>query len=119
MLCGLCHEVIVFERTLHTLFEPETHSICELCYRRYPLLPVYDVIPIEGGIIHYHVLIKRNRKKSPDAYMSFFKPYIMDFLKRRHTVTLFWFDEMDDHGFALLDPLRFGNLYVVTLYENR
>jgi len=119
MLCRICHQIVYVERTLFNLFEKETHAICERCYQRYPLLPTYHVIPIEGGQLYYHVMISRNRNHIPEAYMSFIKPYYVMFMKHFMKDTLLIFDTIEEQTIALLDHLKFGNLYVVTLYENR
>lgn len=118
MLCRICLKKVRTKRNLYNLFEPEIHHICESCYRQYPLLPRFDVIPIEGYVMRYHLMIERYQKLDPMAYMSFVQGYIRLFLKNNKCDILLLFDLMDSNLLSLLDSLKLGNLFVVTLYEN-
>lgn len=119
MLCNLCQKRFYDQKTFKNLFSFETHFICESCYQRYPLLERYQVIPIEGGIMHYHLLIERYRKLNFEAYMSFLKPYYLHFLKIKEKHIFLYFDVFDDTIMETLDLLKLGDLYVVALYENK
>jgi hypothetical protein len=118
MLCRICLKKVRTKRHLLNLFHPEIHHICESCYGKYPLLPRFEVIPIEGYIMRYHVMSTRNTHIDPISYMSFDQQYIRMFLlQHAHDICLL-FDMMDSNMLSLLDSLKLGNLYVVTLYEN-
>jgi hypothetical protein len=77
-----------------------------------------DVLPIEDGILKNHLLSSRHYSINPIAYMSFLKPYYLDFLKNNQDKIMVIFDILDDNTLALLDSLRFGDIYFVSLYEN-
>ena len=118
MLCYICHHQFFTKKTLRNLFDDEIHFICERCYQRYPLCPRYQEIPISEAKIYYHLLIERNRGLDPMAYMSFLKPYYMDFLKHHCDEIILYVDTFNEQIFEILDILKLGNIYVVSLYEN-
>lgn len=118
MLCEHCQKKIITKRHLWNLFQPEIHHICERCYARYPLLPLYETIPIQQGILHLYTLIATSYPVEPFAYQSFLGPYYMMFLSRYSKHTLLLFDSLTSTLFDLLDHLSFGDLVVVRLYEN-
>lgn len=118
MLCEICRKKVRTHKNILNLFSIETHHICELCYQRYPLLMRLDVLPIEEGVLLNHLLSSRYYPVNPIAFMSFLKPYYMDFLKHHQGKTMIIFDILDDNTLALLDSLKLGDIYVVSLYEN-
>ncbi len=118
MLCEVCRKRVSTSKNIFNLFLPETHHICEFCYQRYPLLMTLEVFPIEEGILIQHLLSRRYYPVKPIAYMSFLKPYYMDFLKHHQGKILIIFDILDEHNLVLLDSLKFGDIYFVSLYEN-
>jgi len=118
MLCRICLKKVRTQRNLTNLLSFETHHICESCYTKYPILPRFDVIPIDGYIMKYHVMSVRPLNHDPVAYMSFYEHYIRLFLKTHRLDILLLFDLMDSNTLSLLDSLKLGNLFVVTLYEN-
>jgi hypothetical protein len=118
MLCLQCQKRFYERKTFSNLFSFETHFICESCYQRYPLLPRYQTIPIQGGVMHYHLLIERHRAINPEAYMSFLKPYYLYFLKIQTKHIFLYFDIIDDKIIQTMDLMKLGDLYVVALYEN-
>lgn len=118
MLCEHCHQKIVTKRSLWNLFEPEIHHLCEACYARYPLLPSYEVIPIEQGVMHLFTMITKVYPVEPHAYQSFYSSYYQMHLKRLRETTLLIFDSLSDEFMLLIDHLLFGDLMVVRLYEN-
>jgi hypothetical protein len=118
MLCEHCRKKIIIKRHLWNLFEPHVHHLCEQCYARYPLLPTYETIPIEGGIMHLYTLISKPYPVEPKAYQSFLGSYIVMVQKRYPKHTLFLFDSISSSLFDMLDHVSFGDLVVVRLYEN-
>lgn len=118
MLCKVCMKKVRTRRSFHRLFEPEIHHICESCYQKYPLLPRYEVIPIEQSVMHLHVMSKRKYPHDPLAYMSFVSSYVKLHQKHHPHEILIMLDLLDDSILTLLDTLKLGNLFVVTLYEN-
>ena len=118
MLCQVCRKKVRTDKNIFNLFSPETHHICEYCCQKYPLLLRIDVLPIEEGILLVHLLSSRHYSLNPIAFMSFLKPYYIDFLKHHQGKVLLVFDILDDNTLALLDSLKFGDIYFVTLYEN-
>lgn len=118
MLCEHCHKKIIQKRSLWNLFEPETHHLCETCYQRYPLLPSYEVIPIQLGEAHLFTLITKSYPVEPHAYQSFLKSYYDMYLIRFRNSTLLVFDSISEVLWQDLDHLSFGNLMIIRLYEN-
>jgi len=118
MLCRICLKKVRTKRNLMNLLTPERHHICESCYTKYPLLPRLDVIPVEGYLMRYHVMSTRCLNHDPMAYISFLESYIRLYLKMYSLDILLFFDVMDSQTQSLLDSLKLGNLFVVTLYEN-
>ena len=118
MLCEICKKRVTSNKNIFNLFQVETHHICEYCYQRYPLLTRFEVIPIEKGLLHFYLLSSRYYKVTPTAFMSFLKPYYMDFLKHHQGKVLLIFDILDHNTLVLLDSLKFGDIYIVSLYEN-
>ncbi len=118
MQCEVCRKKVRTNKNIFNLFSVETHHICEYCYQRYPLLMRLDVLPIEEGVLIQHLLSSRYYSIHPTAFMSFLKPYYMDFIKHHQGKTFILFDILDNHTLAMLDSLRFGDIYFVSLYEN-
>jgi hypothetical protein len=77
-----------------------------------------DVFPIEKGVLIQHLLSTKFYTINPIAFMSFLKPYYIDFIKHHIGKTLVIFDILDDHTLEILDSLKFGDIYFVSLYEN-
>jgi len=77
-----------------------------------------DVIPIEEGILIHHLLSDRFYSINPIAFMSFLKPYYIDFIKHHQGKMFVLFDILDNHTLETLDSLKFGDIYFVSLYEN-
>ena len=118
MLCEHCKKKMIIERELTTLFYRETHHICDLCYQKYPLFPSYTTIPIEKGVAHYHTMITRGKRIEPECYQSFLKVYYLDYLKHFRFATFIYEDVMDETLWQSLESFEFGDMYIVTLYEN-
>lgn len=118
MLCEHCKKKIITERTLWTLFKVETHSLCESCYQRYPLYPQQMIIPIDKAMAHVHVMISRGKRIEPQCYQSFLKIYYLDYLKHGQNTTFIYEDYLDDDLWQTIESLEFGDIYLVTLYEN-
>jgi hypothetical protein len=118
MLCRICLKKVRTRRNLNNLLSFETHHICESCYTKFPLLPRFDVIPIEGYVMRYHVMSIRCLNHDPVAYMSFLEGYIRLYMLTYRLDIFLVFDMMDSNTLSLLDSLKLGDLFVVTLYEN-
>ncbi|MDO9629811.1 MAG: hypothetical protein Q7I99_07900 [Acholeplasmataceae bacterium] len=118
MLCEICRKKVKTSKNILNLFSPEIHHICEMCYQKYPLLMRSDVLPVEGGVATHQLMSARYYSIKPIAFMSFLKPYYIDFLKHHQSKTLLVFDILDEQTLEIMDSLKLGDLYVVTLYEN-
>jgi len=118
MQCEVCRKKVKTNKNIFNLFNPETHHICEYCYQRYPLLMRFQVLPIEEGVLTHHLLSSRFYSINPIAFMSFLKPYYIDYIKHHKDKLFALFDILDDHTLAMLDSLKFGDIYFVSLYEN-
>ncbi len=118
MLCECCKKKIITKRHLGNLFQPETHHICEYCYMKNPLLVKESIIPIEDGEILWYNLLK-DEVKYPKAYMSFLAPYILLFTKMNSYDVLIYQDQFNNELYHLLDLLKLGNIFLLTLYENK
>lgn len=116
MLCEHCGKKVKTKRNIFNLFEPETHHLCETCYQKFPLIMNYQVIPIEYGQMHHYIM--NAPIANPIAYMSFLKPYYQHFTLQNNNCVFLYFDEISDQDSLILDHLKLGDLYVVSLYEN-
>jgi hypothetical protein len=119
MQCEVCLKRIITKRNFNNYFSIEIHHICDFCYQKHRLSPQYIVIPIEQGLIYLQVLLRTEFKTTPLAHMSFIKPFILQYLKYHRHDTILYFDELDDSIFEMIDLLKVGNVYVLTLYDNR
>jgi hypothetical protein len=119
MQCEVCSKKIKTKRSFNNYFTQETHHICEFCYQKHRLSPQYTVIPIEKGLLYLQVLLRIEFKTIPLAHMSFLKPFIFQYLKYHRHDTILYFDEVDDSTFEMIDLLKVGNIYMLTLYDNR
>lgn len=118
MLCEICQLIFSTKRNIHNLFEPETHHICESCYMKYPLFPSQRMYPIDHYQIVHMILSERSYEQNPQAYMSFLKPYYVTYLKHFTHCIILYFDILDEYTVTLLEPLKLGDLYIISLYEN-
>lgn len=118
MICEICGKAIVKRHTLLTLYQKDTHHICEYCYLKYPLLIKQAVFPIREGKVYWTSMIHTDESISPYAHMSFMKPFYIDFVKHHHKCIYLHFDELSDKILTILDTLKLGDIYLLTLHEN-
>lgn len=118
MICEICHQVIVKRHTIKTLYQKEMHHICDGCYQKYPLLIKQTVFPIEEGRVYWSSMIHSNDPVSSKAYMSFMKPFYLDYVNHHKNSIYLHFDRLSDTILSILDSLRLGDIYLLTLHEN-
>lgn len=118
MLCGLCGKKVKTKRTILNLFTPEIHHICEKCYSINPLIPRVSNIPIENGMIYHHSMIRGGAHGLGIAYMSFIKPFLKHYLSEYKDCAFLYYDQLTHDTIKVIDLLKFGNIYLLTLYEN-
>ncbi len=118
MLCEICKQEIVKRHTIHTLFRKDIHHICEYCYQQYPLLIKHSVLPIENGRLFWTSMIKTHDYVSSVAYMSFMKPFYITFLNHHQSCIYLYFDRLTTRIFTILDSMKLGDIYLLTLHEN-
>mgnify|MGYP000908100734 FL=1 len=118
MLCGLCGKKVKTRKTILNLFDPEIHHICEKCYSRNPLIPRISVIPIENGEIYHHSMIRGDEHGLGPAYMSFIKVHLKHYLKEYKDCAFLYYDQVTHDTIKVLDLLKLGSIYLLTLYEN-
>ncbi len=118
MLCGLCGKKVKTKKNIHNLFKPEIHHICEKCYMMNPLVPKVSIIPIEQGQIYHHSMIRGDAYLSGLAYMSFIKPYLKHYLSEYKECVFLYYDHVSDITLKILDSLKLGSVYLLTLNEN-
>jgi len=82
-----------------------------------PIHSTHQVIPIEEGEILWYNLLKE-RVDYPLGYMSFIKSYIWMFMNLYPSYLFIYIDEVSMKLFDLLDSLKLGNIFLVSLYEN-
>ena len=116
MLCECCFKKIIPKRTIFNLFEIETHHICELCYMKQPMIPHYQVVPIEQGKIMWYNLCKEE-VIYPVAYMSFLKTYVLTFMTYHKKDIFLYTDQLTESLLNILDSLKLGNVFLVSLCE--
>lgn len=117
MLCEICKKKVKTRRTINNLFDPEIHHICEKCYMENPLIIRKSVIPIEDGMLYIHQMLGQSTSY-PNAYMSLMKPFYLDFIRHLKTDIMLYFDQTGEQIFEILDSLKLGSIYLLTLYEN-
>ncbi|MFA5470860.1 MAG: hypothetical protein WCZ00_01210 [Acholeplasmataceae bacterium] len=54
---------------------------------------------------------------SPLAHMSFYKPFIIDFIKNYHQSILLIYDQLNDEIMDLLEKVKLGDIYLLSLYD--
>ncbi len=118
MFCEICHKKILVQKSVFNLFKIETHHICEYCLDKYPLDIGYQVLPKDLGLIDWYSLIKHQEQLNGIAYMSFLKPFYLDFLKIKDRSIYLYFDQISDKLITILQSLEFSHIYLVTLYDN-
>ncbi|MDX9691214.1 MAG: hypothetical protein RBT45_02095 [Acholeplasmataceae bacterium] len=84
---------------------------------KYPMIPVFQVIPIEEGEILWYNLMKE-KVTHPMGYMSFLKSYYVMFMKHYMSYLFIYIDMIDLDFLNMLDSLKLGNIFLVSLYEN-
>lgn len=118
MICEICKKKITYRISLFNLFKIERHHICDYCYEKYPLIIRNSMIPIDGGEVTWLSLIQTSEDISPLAHMSFYKPFILDYLKHHKQSVLIIIDKISEDWFILFDNLKLGDIYLLTLYDN-
>ncbi len=117
MICEACGLPIRMERRAHNLFDIEHHHICQRCVRKYPVVPLTEVIPIEGGEIRLTTLIQGRRRAHPTAHMSFMGPMVHMVSKIFPRDIVLWFDIVHDEDIRLLDAMSLGDIHALTVYH--
>lgn len=102
--------------SIDTMLSKDIHHICDRCYHQYPLYFECIDLPIESHMMTTFVLSKINNKQNPVAYMSYLKPYIIDFIRHRRADILLIFDYLTEEIYTILDTLKLGDIMSVTLY---
>jgi hypothetical protein len=118
MLCELCYQKVKTKRHIYNLFDPEIHHLCEACYQKYPLFPKVSVYPIEHYELRHYLMSSIPYNQNPSAYMSMLQTYYVIFLKHYSSHIFLYFDILEDNHLSLMDSLKLGNLFIVSLYEN-
>ena len=118
MLCGSCGRKVKTKKTILNLFDPEIHHICEKCYSINPLIPKVSVIPIESGIIYHQSMIRGDSHGLGLAYMSFMNPFLKHYLREFKDSVFLYYDQVNRDTIKIIDLLKLGNIYLLTLYEN-
>jgi len=116
MLCESCREKIIKNRSIYQMFTVETHHICESCYQKNQMIPHLQVLPIEDYVIIWYNILKEGTL-TPLAYMSFLKGYYQLFLNQYKDYLFLYFDYLTEEIHLILDSLKLGNIYLLTLYE--
>jgi len=117
MFCEICKKKITSRRNLFNLFERQIHHICEYCFQKYPLIIKKSFIPIDGGEMIWASMIQTYDDISPLAHMSFYKPFIIDFIKNYHQSILLVYDQLNDEIMDLLEKVKLGDIYLLSLYD--
>lgn len=117
MKCLICQEKIVIKRTLWNLFQDDYFQICNNCFIKYPVNSKLKVYPIENYLI-YHIDLNVNNIIEPLAYQNFIGPILVKIKKLNKDVIVIYQDEFTFELYKLLDNLRLGNIYLLTLKEN-
>jgi len=118
MYCEICHKKIRVKKQLYNLFRIETHHICEYCLMNYPLIVNHQIIPTDLSQINWYSLIHEDDDINGIAYMSFLKPFYLDFIRQKDNSIYLYFDHISDKLMIILQSLEFGQIYLVTLYDN-
>lgn len=117
MHCLACGTTIIIERRAHNLFDIEHHHLCQRCVRKYPVVPLTEVIPIEGGEIRLTTLVQGRRRTNPMAHMSFVGPMVHMVSMIHPRAVVLWYDIVTDHDIDLLDGLSLGDIHALTVYQ--
>lgn len=116
MICYICKKKIVTQVRLYNLFKIETHHICDRCLMLYPIDINYQVIPNQSHVIEWYSMISEETVLDPMAYMSFIKPFYIDFLPIKSQAILLYLDVISDKLINILTSLEW-HIYLVTLYD--
>lgn len=117
MICEICRKKITSRKHLFNIFKVNTHHICEYCYQKYPIIAKESVIPIKGGVMIWQSLIKTFDEISPLAHMSFYKPFVINYVTNYKKCIMLINDYLDEEQMDLLDELMLGDIYLLTLYD--
>lgn len=117
MFCEICRKKISIRKHLFNIFKTNTHHICEFCYQKYPLIPKRSTIPIKGGVMIWQSLIQTSDDISPLAHMSFYKPYLIDYMINFDKHILLIDDDLNDELLNIYDSMKLGDIYYLTLYD--
>lgn len=117
MFCEICRKNVVSRRHLFNIFRKEIHHICDYCYKKYPIMVHKSLIPMDGGEILWVSLLKTQDVISPLAHMSFYKPFIIEYMKAYSDNVLLIMDEIDEEQVTLFEKLKLGDIYLLTLYD--
>jgi hypothetical protein len=118
MQCYVCKKKSILKRNIFNFFETNINLICEYCYIKYPLLTSFKIVPIENYQIYHYLLMSRSYHIDAIAYMNFLKPYFINYLKHHQNQVILYFDIINFSTYDLLDSLKLGDIYLVSLYEN-
>jgi hypothetical protein len=118
MYCEICKRKISVRKHLFNIFKRQTHHICEMCYDQYPLIIKRSRIYFDGGEVIWQSLIQTYEDISPLAHMSFYKPFIIDYINHYKTYILWIDDRFEEEKIDIFEKLKLGDIYLITLYDN-
>lgn len=117
MKCLVCHEKNVLKRTLWNLFKDNYYFLCVNCFIKNPINGKLKVYPIENDLL-YHFDLNIENIIEPLAYQSFIGPILLKTIKLNKDVIVVYEDVFTLKLFKLLDNLKLGNIFLLTLKEN-
>lgn len=119
MFCLHCQKSLEKVIDINNIFKVSTQHICEACMTQSIVISLKKVIPIDSFLLEYNIIFDKIYERHPEAYMTFLKPYYIYFLKNRSNDIFIYLDTLTLETMKVLDRLKLGNIFLVTLYETK
>lgn len=117
MKCYQCKKVFHPRRTFETLWEQPLQLRCDRCDRRYIRYFRYEVLPIQGFLIHHYALFHGDEPIQEAAFLDESLKVLLIFLKQRQPNDLFlWLECLESPVYDCLDALHLCDIFIISLY---
>lgn len=117
MICLNCNKPI-HNITFKSIFKESHQTICSNCYSEEIIYFQHETIPISNYEINIHSFLN-NVKSNYICWMSFLKPWYLDYLNNYKEDVLLVFDSFDEDLFLILENINLGNIYIISVVNKR
>lgn len=119
MKCLICNKEFTINITWGNLFREKNYDVCDNCFKRYPIKPNYQLIPLKNKAIHWFSLFDQKYSFSSIAFVKELSKLFSYVLKANGIIL--YYDYVDgDTLDKIIELEEFGlDIYLVTCFIDK